>query len=99
MAAAGSAGSLIFPVSSRTGEGIVALAEHLQKSARIAERNRAVATASGLFRMPIDRAFTLPGIGLVVTGTVAAGTAAVGDRLLISPNGIAVRVRSVGVLR
>jgi selenocysteine-specific elongation factor len=49
----------------------------------------------GLFRMPIDRAFSLPGIGLVVTGTVAAGAVTVGDRLLISPNGLAVRVRGL----
>jgi selenocysteine-specific elongation factor len=94
LAAAGFSESLIFPVSSRTGEAIAALAQHLQKSAHIAERSRA-ASASGLFRMPIDRAFTLPGIGLVVTGTVAAGTIAVGERLMISPGGIAVRVRGL----
>jgi selenocysteine-specific elongation factor len=45
--------------------------------------------------MPIDRAFTLPGIGLVVTGTVAAGTVTVGERLSISPSGVAVRVRGL----
>ena len=55
--------------------GIAALTEHLreQRPCRRA-RARAAAPPSGLFRMPIDRAFTLPGIGLVVTGTVAAGT-------------------------
>src|ERR1700736_6041199 len=95
LAAAGFAESPIFPVSSRSGEGIAALAQHLQKSAQIAEHNRAAASVSGLFRMPIDRAFTLPGIGLVVTGTVAAGTIAVGERLMISPGGIAVRVRGL----
>jgi selenocysteine-specific elongation factor len=82
-------------VSSRTGEGIAALAGHLQKSARIADRSRAAASVSGLFRMPIDRAFTLQGIGLVVTGTVAAGNVAVGERLMISPSGTAVRVRGL----
>ena len=40
--------------------------------------------------MPIDRAFSLPGIGLVVTGTAAAGEVAVGDRLMVSPRGVAV---------
>src|SRR5260370_39432026 len=95
LAAAGFAESPIFPVSSRSGEGIAALAQHLQKSAQIAEHNRAAASVSGLFRMPIDRAFTLPGIGLVVTGTVAAGTIAVGERLMISPGAIAVRVRGL----
>src|SRR6516164_1772810 len=95
LAAAGFAGSPIFPVSSRSREGVAALTRHLRESARVAERNRAAAPVAGLFRMPIDRAFTLPGIGLVVTGTVAAGTVAVGDRLSISPSGIAVRVRGL----
>jgi selenocysteine-specific elongation factor len=90
---AGYAGSPVFPVSSRSGEGIAALTRHLHESARLAERQRAAAPPSGLFRMPIDRAFSLPGIGLVVTGTVAAGAVTVGDRLLVSPSGLAVRVR------
>jgi selenocysteine-specific elongation factor len=95
LAAAGYARSLIFPVSSRSRDGVAALTRHLQQSARVAEANRAAAPASGLFRMPIDRAFTLPGIGLVVTGTVAAGMVTVGERLSISPSGIAVRVRGL----
>jgi selenocysteine-specific elongation factor len=95
LAAAGFAGSPIFPVSSRTGEGIAPLVQHLQKSARTAERNREAAAISGLFRMPIDRAFGLIGVGLVVTGTVAAGRVTVGERLVASPNGTAVRVRGL----
>jgi selenocysteine-specific elongation factor len=85
----------IFRVSSRTGEGIPALAGHLQKSAHAAALSRAAASASGLFRMAIDRAFTLPGIGLVVTGTIAAGRVASGDRLVLSPQGTPVRVRGL----
>jgi selenocysteine-specific elongation factor len=95
LAAAGYPMSPIFPVSSRSGEGIAALTGHLQESALTAERTRAAAPPSGLFRMPIDRAFSLPGIGLVVTGTVAAGAVTVGDRLLISPSGLAARVRGL----
>src|SRR5262249_53359678 len=95
LAAAGFTESPIFKVSSRTGAGISALVEHLQNSARIAEWNRAAAPPSGLFRMPIDRTFTLPGIGLVVTGTVTAGSLAVGEQLVISPSGVAVRVRGL----
>ncbi len=95
LVAAGFQKPTIFPVSSRTGEGIPALAGHLQKSAQAAARNRALAASSGLFRMPIDRAFTLPGIGLVVTGTIAAGTVAPGDRLVLSPRGTPVRVRGL----
>jgi selenocysteine-specific elongation factor len=95
LAAAGFTESPIFLVSSRTGEGTEPLAQHLQRSSRVALRDRAAASASGLFRMPIDRAFTLPGIGLVVTGTVTAGVVALGDRLTISPGGIAARVRGL----
>src|SRR5262249_40349377 len=95
LAVAGYTESPIFAVSSRSGEGVAALIEPLQQSAGIADRKRAAAPASGLFRMPIDRAFTLPGIGLVVTGTVAAGSVTAGDRLAISPRGIGVRVRGL----
>ena len=95
LAAAGYADSLIFPVSSRSGDGIAALTRHLEKTTAIAAVERAEAIISGLFRMPIDRAFTLPGIGLVVTGTVAAGAVGIGDRLTVSPGGTSVRVRGL----
>jgi selenocysteine-specific elongation factor len=95
LAAAGFAESPIFPASSRTGEGIAALIRYLQTSAQLAARERAAAPVSGLFRMPIDRAFSLPGIGLVVTGTVAAGSVAPGDHLVVSPSGIPVRIRGL----
>lgn len=95
LAEAGYADSPIFPVSSRTGEGISVLADHLRDSARAADAARGAHPAEGQFRLPIDRAFSLPGIGLVVTGTVAAGEVATGDRLLVSPRGIEVRVRGI----
>jgi selenocysteine-specific elongation factor len=94
LVAAGFSKSSIFAVSSQTGEGIPALVRHLEKCAREAARLRTEA-APGLFRMPIDRAFTLSGIGLVATGTIAAGTVSVGDHLVSSPRGIALRVRGL----
>ena len=95
LAEAGYEGSPIFAVSSVTGEGIPELSEHLSRTARIADTARAARPAAGHFRMPIDRAFSLSGIGLVVTGTVAAGAATPGDHLIMSPRGIEVRVRGV----
>ena len=92
---AGYQGASIFPVSSITGDGIEALAAHLRDSARDADIARAAQPAGGRFRLPIDRAFSLPGIGLVVTGTAAAGEVAVGDRFMLSPRGVEIRVRGI----
>jgi selenocysteine-specific elongation factor len=49
----------------------------------------------GLFRMAIDRSFTVAGHGTVVTGTVASGSVAVGDELEWHPAGRDVRVRGL----
>jgi selenocysteine-specific elongation factor len=95
LAKAGYENSPIFAVSSISGEGIAALSEHLSQTAGAADPARAARPATGLFRMPIDRAFSLPGIGLVVTGTVAAGEAAPGDRLMLSPRGVELRLRGI----
>jgi selenocysteine-specific elongation factor len=92
---AGYAGGPILAVSSVTGEGIAALAGHLRDSARAAAEARAARAPSGRFRLAIDRAFSLPGIGLVVTGTAAAGEVAIGDRLCLSPRGVELRVRGI----
>ena len=94
LAAAGHPAAPIFPVSNHTGEGLLALITHLEEAARRAAAARADSRPAGLFRMAIDRAFTLAGIGLVVTGTVASGVL-VADRLMLSPLGVAVRVRGL----
>ena len=75
LAEAGYIGAPIHQVSSVTGEGITALADHLRDSARAAVAARAARPAVGRFRLAIDRAFSLPGIGLVATGTAAAARA------------------------
>src|SRR5262249_30944364 len=48
-------------------------------------------------RLWIDRAFSLRGIGTVVTGTLWSGSIAAGDLLRLEPGGRAVRVRRVPV--
>jgi selenocysteine-specific elongation factor len=95
LASSGYGGSPILAASSRTGEGIPALAAHLSERAAEADRDRAVWPPVGQFRLPIDRVFSLPGIGTVATGTAASGSVAPGDRLMLSPRGIEVRVRGV----
>lgn len=50
---------------------------------------------TGLFRLPVDRVFSLKGRGTVVTGTVVSGRVEVGQELVFLPAGLASRVRSI----
>ncbi len=84
-------GAEIVAVSSATGAGVAALRARLEAAA--AERSARPAGAP--FRLAVDRSFTLPGAGTVVTGTVLAGSVAPGDHLVASPSGLAVRVRGL----
>ncbi len=81
----------LVPVSSRTGEGIDTLRSRLEAAQAQLTRER----AGGHFRLSVDRSFSLAGVGTVVTGTAVAGRVAVGDKLLVSPGGHAVRVRGL----
>ncbi len=47
------------------------------------------------FRMPVDRAFIMPGFGTVVTGTITSGVVKVGDDVTVYPLGLKARVRSL----
>jgi selenocysteine-specific elongation factor len=79
----------IVPVSIVTGRGVAALEARLHEAARIIPPR----PANGRLRLAVDRSFVLPGAGTVVTGTVFAGQVRVGDKVLLSPSGIAARVR------
>ena len=84
-------GADILPVSALTGHGVDALRTYLAAAAaKTLDRS-----AEGRFRLAVDRAFTLPGVGLVVTGTVLSGSVHVDDRVQISPSGLMARVRSL----
>jgi selenocysteine-specific elongation factor len=91
------AGSPILPVSSTTGQGIpelkatlVDLASRHAVSADVADPDRPA-------RLPVDRAFHLRGLGVVVTGTLASGEVRPGDTLEVLPRGQRARVRSIQV--
>ena len=73
--------------------GTAALQRHLHQVAEHMPRRR----DDGLFRLAIDRVFTLIGHGTVVTGTVFSGQVNVGDHLALMPAGDTVRVRSLHV--
>lgn len=81
----------ILPVSIRSRQGM----EDLRTILADAERDTVKAAADGRFRLAVDRSFTLPGAGTIVTGTVLSGSVAIGDQLTISPNGLSARVRSI----
>ena len=46
-------------------------------------------------RLPVDRVFTLPGIGTVVTGTLFGGTLRRGQSVVIQPSGKTTRIRRI----
>ena len=71
--------------------GTTALRHHLQQ---MAGQTRARAD-QGLFRLAVDRVFTLAGHGTVVTGTVFSGQVRTGDTVAVMPAGLAARVRSI----
>lgn len=80
-------------VSSVTGAGLDDLKEQL-----MAVLPRAMPRPEAAFtRLPVDRAFTVPGFGTVVTGTLVAGVIQVEDRLELLSAGRSVRVRRIHV--
>ncbi|WP_293761198.1 selenocysteine-specific translation elongation factor [uncultured Aquitalea sp.] len=78
-----------FVVDSLSGSGIDGLRQHLAALSDDQEQR------GGRFRLAVDRAFTLSGAGLVVTGTALSGKVAVGDTLFLSPDNRPVRVRGL----
>ncbi|RKP46432.1 selenocysteine-specific translation elongation factor [Trinickia fusca] len=71
--------------------GVLALNAHLHEQALAWQGRR----DDGLFRLAIDRVFTLPGAGTIVTGTVFAGCVHIDDMLVLAPLGEPVRVRGI----
>ena len=87
----GMRGAEIHRVSALSGAGMDGLAAALRERAL----GFAARAANGRFRLCIDRVFTLKGAGLVVTGTVHAGTADTGQRLVVTPGGHEARIRGI----
>lgn len=81
----------ILPVSAKTGLNIETLKERIRNLALKVQPK----LIRGLFRMPIDRVFTLKGFGTVVTGTALSGSIAVDSPVEILPSKIPARVRGL----
>ncbi|BBO88212.1 selenocysteine-specific translation elongation factor [Desulfosarcina ovata] len=83
----------IVPVSSMSGQGIPRFIEKLDTlSENVPER-----ASSGLFRLPVDRVFSMKGFGTVITGTLISGKINVGETIMIYPSKITSKVRGLQV--
>ena len=91
LAATDMRGAGVHRVSAMSGAGMDALSGALRARAR----GLAARAANGRFRLCVDRAFMLRGAGLVVTGTVHAGVASTGERLVVTPSGHDARIRGI----
>lgn len=87
----GFGGAPVVRVSSSTGEGLAEVRTALVEAAN--------ATTSGSaampFRLAVDRVFSAPGRGTVVTGSALSGETSVGETLDVMPGGGQVRVRDL----
>jgi selenocysteine-specific elongation factor len=81
----------VFPVSAHTGQGIGELRAALQRM----ERELIPPRAQDIFRLPVDRVFTMKGHGTVVTGTMTSGSVSVGDEVAVYPTGEKGKVRGL----
>uniref|UniRef100_A0A7C4ELD9 Selenocysteine-specific elongation factor n=1 Tax=Thermodesulfovibrio aggregans TaxID=86166 RepID=A0A7C4ELD9_9BACT len=81
----------IIPVSAKTGYNIELLKEKIKELAlKVREKS-----SEGIFRMPIDRVFTLKGFGTIVTGTVLSGKISVDSQVEVLPAEITSKVRGL----
>lgn len=83
----------IMPVSSTTGQGLKQFIQTLDEmTGQVPERSR-----SNLFRLPVDRVFTMKGFGTVITGSLLSGQVKVGETIMIYPSLITSKVRGIQV--
>jgi len=86
-------GAPIIPVSVVSGAGLPELTAAIEELALQIGKRR----DSGLFRIPVDRVFTMKGFGSVVTGTLVSGCVNVGDTVEVLPQHIHAKVRGIQV--
>jgi len=83
----------IVPVSSATGQGLEAFLTALENiCAQIPSRK-----FSSIFRLPVDRVFSMKGFGTVITGTLISGHVSVGQDIMVFPRRITSKVRGLQV--
>ncbi len=83
----------VYSVSSVTREGIPELVQAIED----VTKNMQQRETEQIFRLPIDRVFTMKGFGTVITGTLISGELQTGDEIEILPSGKRCRVRGIQV--
>ena len=92
LAATKFAGATIIPASANDGRGLDEIRSSVTRA--IAD-GREPKGQGDLFRLPVDRVFTVKGTGTVVTGTVWTGQLAVEDTVRVLPGHRTARVRGL----
>ncbi|MEN8128370.1 MAG: SelB C-terminal domain-containing protein [Planctomycetota bacterium] len=83
----------ICPLSSITGQGFDAFDASLKEiTGQITPKG-----TEGIFRLPVERSFSVKGFGTVVSGIPASGSAKVGDELVLLPAGVKSRIKAIQV--
>ena len=85
-------GKPMIAVSSKTGENIDVLKEEILKKCDRESKRR---EEPELFRLPIDRVFSMQGFGTVVTGTLVDGVLRLNDEIAVYPDDIPAKVRGI----
>lgn len=83
----------IVEVSTKTGAGIDSCKDAILEMVKTLPEK----SPSGLPRLPIDRIFSLQGLGTIITGTLISGTLTKGDAVEIYPKRLPVRIRNIQV--
>jgi len=83
----------VVPVSSSTNEGIPELISELGNLAE----NIPESLSLGMFRLPVDRVFSMKGFGTVITGSLISGQVSTGDSVMLYPSMVDAKVRGIQV--
>jgi len=86
-------GAPICPLSNITGEGFDNFYTTLCQLLESVQPRR----LDGVFRLPVDRAFSAAGFGTVVAGIPVCGSAKVDDEVVLLPRGLQGRIRQIEV--
>jgi len=83
----------VLPVSNVTGDGYPDFLEALSAMVRSIEPR----STEGVFRLPVERAFSVKGYGTVVTGIPVSGSIRTGDEVVLLPQGLSGRIAGMQV--